>query len=78
MPDDQVLHYYYDEEPKGEWVQVEVMVGTEHEVAKLRKTGIPFWNRTFGPDAAEFRKLCSQGVGELKREHTPAVPPVKE
>src|SRR5262249_16316769 len=26
VPDDQVLHYYYDEEPKGEWVQVEVMV----------------------------------------------------
>jgi hypothetical protein len=78
VPEDQILHYYYDEEPNGEWVQVEVMVGKEHDVAKLRKTGIPFWNRTFGPDAAEFRKLCSQGVGELKREHTPAVPPVKD
>jgi Domain of unknown function (DUF4157) len=78
VPDDQVLHYYYDEEPKGEWVQVEVMVGKEHDVAKLRKTGIPFWNRTTGPDAAKFRELCSQGVGELKREHTPVVPPVKD
>jgi hypothetical protein len=75
VPDDQVLHYYYDEEPKGEWVQVEVMVGKEHDVTKLTKTGIPFWNRTVGPDAAQFRRLCSQGVGELKRKHTPTAPP---
>jgi hypothetical protein len=76
VPDDQVLHYYFDEEPKGEWVLVEVMVGTGHDVADLKSTGIPFWNRTTGPKAAEFRKLCSQGVGELKREHAPAVPTV--
>jgi len=76
--DDQVEHFYYDEEPKGEWVQVEVMVGTGHTVRELKKTGIPYWNRTTGDKAAEFRKKCDQGVGTLKREHTPAVPAVPE
>jgi hypothetical protein len=76
--DDQVAHFYYDEEPKGEWVQVKVMVGTGHTVRELKKTGIPYWNRTTGDKAAEFRKLCDQGVGTLKREHAPAVPDVPE
>jgi hypothetical protein len=78
VPDDQVVHFYYDEEPKGEWVQVEVMVGKGHTVDELKKTGIPYWNRTTGDKAAEFRRLCDQGVGKLKREHTPAVPDVPD
>jgi len=78
VPDDQIVHFYYDEEPKGEWVQVEVMVGTGHTVSELKKTGIPYWNRTTGDKAAEFRKQCDQGVGKLKRQHTPAVPDVPE
>jgi hypothetical protein len=78
VSDDQVVHFYYDEEPKGEWVQVEVMVGTGHTVRELKKTGIPYWNRTTGDKAAEFRKKCDQGVGTLKRDHTPAVPDVPE
>lgn len=78
VADDQVVHFYYDEEPKGEWVQVEVMVGTGHTVRELKKTGIPYWNRTTGDKAAEFRKECDQGVGTLKRDRTPAVPDVPE
>jgi len=76
--EDQLVHFYYDEDPKGEWVEVEVRVGSGHDVDKLKKTGIPYWNRTTGPKAAEFRRLCDQGIGRLKREHTPAVPDVNE
>ena len=71
-----VVHFYYDEEPKGEWVKVEVMVGKGHTVRELKKTGIPYWNRTTGDKAAEFRNACDQGAGTLKKEHTPAVPDV--
>ena len=78
VADDLVVHFYYDEDPKGEWVKVEVMVGTGHTVSELKRTGIPYWNRTTGPKAAEFRKECDQGVGTLKRERTPAVPDVPE
>lgn len=78
VPDDQVVHYYYDEDPKGAWVQVEVMVGTGHSVKELKATGIPYWNRSSGPKGAEFRDLCDQGIQLEKRGHTPAVPDVKE
>jgi hypothetical protein len=78
VADDEVVHFYYDEEPKGEWVQVEVMVGTGHTVRELKKTGIAYWNRTTGDKAAEFRKECDQGVGTLKRGRTPVVPDVPE
>jgi len=78
VADDLVVHFYYEEEPKGEWVTVEVMVGTGHTVGALKKTGIAYWNRTTGDKAAEFRNLCDQGVGKLKREHTPAVPDVPD
>ena len=75
VPDDQLVHYYYDEDPKGEWVTVEVQVDNgKHE---LKPTGIPYWNRTFGPDAARFRKLCTQGVGTLKERESKA-PPVTD
>ncbi|WP_223984178.1 hypothetical protein [Arthrobacter sp. NicSoilB8] len=70
VPDDQLVHYYYDEDPKGEWVTVEVQVDNgKHE---LTPTGIPYWNRTFGPDAARFRQLCTQGVGTLKERESKA------
>lgn len=78
VPDDQVMDYYYDAVPKGEWVKVEVMVGKGHSVKELQKTGIPYWNRTFGDKAADFRAKCDQGVGKLKREHTPRVPEVPD
>lgn len=78
VADDQVVNFYYDEEPKGEWVTVEVMVGTGHTVEELEKTGIPFWNRTTGDKATEFRRLCDQGIGTLKRDHTQVVPDVPE
>jgi hypothetical protein len=73
VPDDQLVHYYYDEDPKGEWVQVEVMVGTSHDVAELKSTGIPFWDRTTGPESAKFRDLCSAGVDKM-RDHVPTAP----
>lgn len=70
VPDDQLVHYYYDEDPKGEWVTVEVQVDNgKHE---LKPTGIPYWNRTFGPYAARFRQLCTQGVGTLKERESKA------
>jgi len=49
-------------------VTVEVYVGAAHEVAKLKKTGIPYWSRTTGPKAERFRALCDQTVGGLKRK----------
>lgn len=78
VPDDKAVHYYYDEEPKGEWVKVEVMIGTGHRVSDLEPTGIPYWNRTTGDKSAEFRRKCDQGVGKLKREHKSTVPDVSE
>jgi hypothetical protein len=78
VANDQVVDYYYDEDPKGEWVTVEVMVGKGHSVKELEKTGIPYWNRTTGDKAADFRDKCDQGVGKLKRQHTPGVPDVPE
>jgi hypothetical protein len=78
VADDEVVHFYYDEEPKGEWVKVEVMVGKGHTVRELKKTGIPYWNRTTGDKSAEFRDKCDQGVGTLKRDRTPGVPDVPD
>jgi hypothetical protein len=64
VPDDQLLHYYYDEDPKRAWVTVEVHVA--HGGHSLKATGIPYWNRTFGPESAKFRDLCTQGIATLK------------
>jgi hypothetical protein len=47
--------------------KVEVMVGTAHTVRELKKTGIPYWNRTTDDKAAEFRKMCDQSADELKQ-----------
>ncbi len=74
VPSDQIMHYYYDEEPKAAWVKVEVMVGKGHEADELKKTNIPFWNRTTGPDSPKFRDLCDQGAAPL-HGHTPVAPP---
>lgn len=74
VPEDEILHYYYEEEPKGEWVQVEVMVGKSHEVSGLKKTGIAYWNRATGPDSVQFLKLCDLGLGKM-HEHVPTAPP---
>jgi hypothetical protein len=78
VAEDQLLHFYYDEDPKGAWVKVEVMVGTSHIVSELKQTDIPYWNRTTGPKAAAFRRECDQGVDTLKRGHTPRAPDVSE
>ena len=72
MPRDLLAHYYYDEEPRGEWVIVEV--GATDTSHTLKRTGIAFWDRTTGPESAKFRDLCSQGIGTL-REHKATAPP---
>ena len=77
VPEGKLLDYYYDEDPKGEWVMVEVYIGKEHDIAKLKPTGIPFWNRTTGKDAPRFRQMCDQGAVQL-RGHTPTAPPDDE
>ena len=64
VPDDLLLHYYYDEDPKLAWVTVEVHV--DQGGHNLKATGIPYWNRTFGPESAKFRQLCTQGIATLK------------
>lgn len=78
VPEDQLLAYYYNEDPKGEWVVVKVWVGTGHDLADLKPTGIPFWNRATGPDAEQFRRQCDQGVGKLKRPRKVTVPSVPD
>jgi hypothetical protein len=75
VPENQILDYYYNEEPKAAWVKVEVKIGRSHNVEDLKSTDIPFWNRTTGEKSAQFRKLCDQGVGQLKRKHEATVPP---
>jgi hypothetical protein len=74
VPDDeeQILHYYFDEAPSAQWAIVEV--GTKQADGSTRNTGIPFWDRTTGPDAARFRQLCNQGVG-LFRDRSSRLPP---
>jgi len=73
VPRDLLAHYYYDEEPRGEWVLVEVGA-TDTSTHTLKRTGIAFWDRTTGPESARFRELCSQGIGTL-REHKATAPP---
>jgi hypothetical protein len=72
VPRELLAHYYYLEEPKGEWVIVQV--GATQN-GKLEPTGIAFWDRTTGPKAARFRSLCSQGIGTL-RQHKATAPDV--
>jgi hypothetical protein len=67
VPEADVLHWYFDESPYGGWPCVRVEVGGQ-------PTEIPYWNRTSGAKAAEFRRLCSQSMGRL-RPHRPRVPP---
>jgi hypothetical protein len=72
VPDVEVLDYFFEEEPRSSWVLVEV--GVLQSGGVLRGTGIPFWNRSTGPHASRFRRLCTQGMGRL-RPHRPTAPP---
>ena len=76
VPRDLIAHYYYNESPKGEWVKVEVGIA-DTSTHQLKPSGIPFWNRTFGPEASKFRRHCSQGIGTL-RQHKTTAPPVAD
>jgi hypothetical protein len=55
VPDDQVLHYYFDEPPRGSWPRVVVAFGHEG-------TGIPYWNRATN---TQFNQTCNRGIGNL-------------
>lgn len=59
VPEDQVLHYYFDEAPRGSWVQV--VVAFEHQ-----GTEIPFWNRATN---TQFNQTCNRGIGNLRPRH---------
>lgn len=66
VPDDQILNYYFDVVPRGEWVIV--------RVSKDRvDTDIPFYNRG---NNSEFNRLCRRGIAPL-RDHIPSAPPLR-
>lgn len=71
VPNSQIVDYYLDADPHGEWAIV--TVGFD-QGGNVSDTDIPFWNRTTGPRSAEFRRLCDQGVGTLNRPHIPRAP----
>lgn len=62
VPEDKVLDYYLDVQPLGEWAIVEVgkVPAGGHDP---QGTGIPYWNRSTGPDRLKFFQLCNQGFG---------------
>ncbi len=67
VPEDQILNYYFDVVPRGEWVIV--------RVSKDRvDTEIPFYNRG---NNIEFDRLCGRGIAPL-REHVPSAPTVTD
>jgi hypothetical protein len=73
VPEEQVLEYFFDVEPKGEWVKVTVGKSVGAHIPPV-DTGIPFYNRATGARQAEFRRICDQGATEL-REHHSITPP---
>lgn len=73
VPDAQILDYFFDEAPRSRWVIV--VVGVDQRDGSPRPTRIPFWNRATGPNAARFRQLCRQGIGNLRPRRRTAQPP---
>lgn len=66
VPEDQILNYYFDVVPRGEWVIV--------RVSKDRvDTEIPFYNRG---NNSEFNRLCRRGIAPL-RDHVPSAPTLR-
>jgi hypothetical protein len=66
VPVGDVLHWFFDETPKGGWPCVKVEIGGQ-------PTDIPYWNRNSGPKAAEYRRACKPELGQLRRR--PSYPP---
>jgi len=64
VPRKLLLHYYFDEEPRGGWPVVRV-------THFRRETSIPFYNRAQHP---RFLKQCSGHIGSLPGRR-PTVPP---
>lgn len=64
VPDDQILDYYFDETPQGEWAIVTIW--KKQPDGSLKDTDIPFWNRSSGPRRLDFHLSCDQGVGQLR------------
>jgi hypothetical protein len=66
VPEDQILNYYFDVVPRGEWVIV--------RVSKDRvDTDIPFYNRG---NNSEFNRLCRRGIAPL-RDRVPTAPTLR-
>ena len=59
VPRDLLAHYYYDEEPRGEWVIVEV--GATDTSHTLKRTGIAFWDRTTRAGVREVPRPLQPG-----------------
>lgn len=56
---DDLLRFYFDEEPKGAWPVVEVNKDVNGSLTPL---GVPYWNRMGN---STFLRSCSMGVGAL-------------
>lgn len=66
VPANQVLHYYFDEEPRGGWPVVRV-------THNRKNTNVPFFDRS---SHSRFLRLCDQGIGTLERRQS-TVPTVR-
>src|SRR5262249_4266305 len=58
VPNDQILHYYFDEPPNGGWPVVRVQVG--HGAGGVME--VPFYNRS---QHTRFNQICNRGLGQL-------------
>lgn len=67
VPENLVLDYYFNEEPRGGWAIVEV-------THQRQPTGVPFYGRAAHLD---FLHVCDQGLGTLRARRS-AVPPAPE
>jgi hypothetical protein len=63
----QLLNYFFDVVPKGEWVAVSIVKG---------KTQIPYVER-MGKYRVQFMKMCTQGINNIGNR-TPTAPSVDE
>jgi hypothetical protein len=66
VADDDILRFYFDEEPKGVWAIVEI--DKEDSAHNLVPIGVPYWNRM---SKSAFLQSCSMCVGALPPGATP-------
>lgn len=66
VPELEILDYFFNEVPKGEWPKV--AVGLSAGPGKARATDLPFWNRRSSP---EFSNLCPAADKPPKESYSP-------